>query len=206
MFKGYWILDADELWQESRWIYKLRRAEKLQDFSCHALHLHLSQFRKPVTTSLSFECTPVFFQHWCSERIPDKVFPQMPPTCQVSHKSLYIYLFISSRTNGDAPPVSSKQPEEKDTNQFEGVDLQTEKLSHPTANRAKPPQRRPPSGLATAVSDRLIIVYLFYDSFGRSGNNVEVEGYIIEARSSGICWTIIVVLTTISTDDLWDWR
>lgn len=49
------------------------------------------------------------------------------------------------------PPSSPKQPEEKETNQFDGLDVQTEKLTHPTANRAKPPQRRPPSGLVTAA-------------------------------------------------------
>ncbi|XP_026173150.1 SH3 domain-containing protein 21 isoform X1 [Mastacembelus armatus] len=56
-----------------------------------------------------------------------------------------------NRTNGDMPPPSPKQPEKKETDQFDGLDVQTEKLSHPTANRAKPPQRRPPSGLVTAA-------------------------------------------------------
>lgn len=41
-------------------------------------------------------------------------------------------------------------PEVKETDRFDGVVLETEKLTHPTANRAKPPQRRPPSGLITA--------------------------------------------------------
>ncbi|KAA8591769.1 hypothetical protein FQN60_017143 [Etheostoma spectabile] len=56
-----------------------------------------------------------------------------------------------SRTNGDVAPVSPKQPEDKETDQFDGIDVQTEKLCHPTANRAKPPHRRPPSGLVTAT-------------------------------------------------------
>ncbi|KAK2844871.1 hypothetical protein Q5P01_011530 [Channa striata] len=63
---------------------------------------------------------------------------------------------LPNRTNGDVPPPSPKQPEkekEKEPDQFDGVDVQTEKLSHPTANRAKPPQRRPPtSGAAAAHS------------------------------------------------------
>lgn len=42
-------------------------------------------------------------------------------------------------------------PEVKEADRFDGVVLETEKLTHPTANRAKPPQRRPPSGLITAV-------------------------------------------------------
>lgn len=64
-------------------------------------------------------------------------------------------------------PVSPKQPEEKETDQFDGVELQTEKLSHPTANRAKPPHRRPPSGLATGVhvSDRLFESLLYFNNF-----------------------------------------
>ncbi|XP_052474150.1 CD2-associated protein isoform X3 [Carassius gibelio] len=56
------------------------------------------------------------------------------------------------------PPVSPVQKEVKDNkeviektpDQFDGVDVSSEKLSHPTANRAKPPQRRPPTALTTA--------------------------------------------------------
>ncbi|XP_040020172.2 SH3 domain-containing protein 21 [Gasterosteus aculeatus] len=58
-------------------------------------------------------------------------------------------------TNGDAASVSPKQPEEKEADQFDGVDVQTEKLCHPTANRAKPPNRRPPSGLVTDTANLL---------------------------------------------------
>ena len=58
------------------------------------------------------------------------------------------------RPNGEAPPVSPKPVEEKEKDQFEGVDGPTEKLSHPTANRAKPPQRRPPTGQAPAAQVR----------------------------------------------------
>ncbi|KAM9353204.1 SH3 domain-containing protein 21 isoform 2-T2 [Symphorus nematophorus] len=58
---------------------------------------------------------------------------------------------VLPKTNGDVAPVSTKPSEkeekEKEADQFDGIDLQTEKLTHPTANRAKPPQRRPPSGL-----------------------------------------------------------
>ncbi|XP_049902647.1 SH3 domain-containing protein 21 [Epinephelus moara] len=58
---------------------------------------------------------------------------------------------VLPKTNGDVAPVAPKQAEEKETNSFDGVDVQTEKLCHPTANRAKPPQRRPPSGLVSAT-------------------------------------------------------
>ncbi|KAK7147071.1 hypothetical protein R3I94_009806 [Phoxinus phoxinus] len=58
------------------------------------------------------------------------------------------------------PPASQVQKEVKDTkedvkdktpDQFDGVDVSSEKLSHPTANRAKPPQRRPPTALTTVA-------------------------------------------------------
>ncbi|KAG1948191.1 SH3 domain-containing protein 21 isoform X2 [Pimephales promelas] len=57
------------------------------------------------------------------------------------------------------PPASPVQKEVKDTkdvkektpDQFDGVDVSSEKLSHPTANRAKPPQRRPPTALNTVT-------------------------------------------------------
>ncbi|XP_041798350.1 SH3 domain-containing protein 21 isoform X2 [Chelmon rostratus] len=70
--------------------------------------------------------------------------PSPPPVKDKPNK-------ILPKTNGDVAPAALKQPEEKEANHFDGVDIQTEKLSHPTANRAKPPQRRPPSGLAVAV-------------------------------------------------------
>ncbi|KAK5604683.1 hypothetical protein CRENBAI_012891 [Crenichthys baileyi] len=54
-------------------------------------------------------------------------------------------------TNGDAAPITPKEPEEKKVDTFDGMDVQTEKLSHPTANRAKPPQRRPPTALSTTT-------------------------------------------------------
>ncbi|KAM3873052.1 SH3 domain-containing protein 21 [Diretmus argenteus] len=57
---------------------------------------------------------------------------------------------VLPKINGDSVPVSPKPPEEKESDQFDVVDVSTEKLSHPTANRAKPPQRRPPSALVTA--------------------------------------------------------
>ncbi|XP_034552888.1 SH3 domain-containing protein 21 isoform X2 [Notolabrus celidotus] len=82
-------------------------------------------------------------------KLPSFNKPSPPPVKDKPNK-------VSPKTNGDGAPVSPKQPDEKDTKQFEGVDLQTEKLSHPTANRAKPPQRRPPSGLATAGTENLL--------------------------------------------------
>ncbi|GLD65244.1 SH3 domain-containing protein 21 [Lates japonicus] len=76
-------------------------------------------------------------------KLPSINKPCPPPVKDKPNKVL-------PKTNGDVAPLSSKQPEEKETDQFDGVGVQTEKLSHPTANRAKPPQRRPPSGLVTA--------------------------------------------------------
>nr|XP_057908804.1 SH3 domain-containing protein 21 [Doryrhamphus excisus] len=53
---------------------------------------------------------------------------------------------LSPKANGEPAPTSPKGPEQKDTNHFDGVDMDSDKLNHPTVNRAKPPQRRPPSG------------------------------------------------------------
>ncbi|KAM4579579.1 SH3 domain-containing protein 21 isoform 2-T2 [Odontesthes bonariensis] len=78
-------------------------------------------------------------------KLPSFNKPSPPPVKEKPNKVLL-------KTNGDARPVSPKQPEEKDGgDQFDGIDVQTEKLSHPTANRAKPPQRRPPSALVIAA-------------------------------------------------------
>uniref|UniRef100_A0A8C2D9H6 Osteoclast-stimulating factor 1 n=1 Tax=Cyprinus carpio TaxID=7962 RepID=A0A8C2D9H6_CYPCA len=44
----------------------------------------------------------------------------------------------------------NKEVKEKTPEQFDDVDVSSEKLSHPTANRAKPPQRRPPTALTSA--------------------------------------------------------
>ncbi|TKS82385.1 CD2-associated protein [Collichthys lucidus] len=77
-------------------------------------------------------------------KLPSITKPSPPPIKDKPHK-------FSHKTNGDVAPVTPKQPEVKEADHFDGVDLQTERLSHPTANRAKPPQRRPPSGLAAAV-------------------------------------------------------
>lgn len=53
-------------------------------------------------------------------------------------------------------------PEVKETDRFDGVVLETEKLTHPTANRAKPPQRRPPSGLITVIQvSELFLRFVF---------------------------------------------
>ncbi|KAJ7985260.1 hypothetical protein DPEC_G00350230 [Dallia pectoralis] len=69
------------------------------------------------------------------------VFP--PPVKDKPHN------FVSGKVNGDLPTVSS----EKDSDQFDGVAVSPDKLNHPTANRAKPPNRRPPSALLTAPQD-----------------------------------------------------
>ncbi|XP_028327419.1 SH3 domain-containing protein 21 [Gouania willdenowi] len=65
-----------------------------------------------------------------------------PPAVQIKPNKA-----LPNRTSSDsAPPPSPKPNNHKSGDTFDGVDVQTEKLSHPTANRAKPPQRRPPSG------------------------------------------------------------
>ncbi|XP_074509210.1 SH3 domain-containing protein 21 isoform X4 [Sebastes fasciatus] len=78
-------------------------------------------------------------------KLPPIIRPSPPPVKDKPSKVL------PNRTNGDVAPVPPKQTAEKDTDQFDGVDVQTDKLCHPTANRAKPPQRRPPSGLVIAA-------------------------------------------------------
>ncbi|XP_039663004.1 SH3 domain-containing protein 21 isoform X2 [Perca fluviatilis] len=77
-------------------------------------------------------------------KLPSISKPSPPPVKDKPTKVL-------PKTNGDVAPVSPKQPEDKETDQFDGIEVQTEKLCHPTANRAKPPHRRPPSGLVTAA-------------------------------------------------------
>lgn len=79
-------------------------------------------------------------------KLPSLNKPSPPPVKDKPNK------ILPNRTNGDVAPVSPKQPEEKEKDQFDGVDLQTERLTHPTANRAKPPQRRPPTGLVAAAN------------------------------------------------------
>ncbi|XP_077430868.1 SH3 domain-containing protein 21 [Vanacampus margaritifer] len=56
-----------------------------------------------------------------------------------------------SKANGDTSPHSPKSPGEKNDDHFDGVDPDSSKLNHPTANRAKPPLRRPPTGTAIGV-------------------------------------------------------
>lgn len=63
---------------------------------------------------------------------------------------------VLPKNNDEAAPVLAKQQqpeeeEEKDSEFFDTMDGSTEKLSHPTADRARPPQRRPPSGLVPAA-------------------------------------------------------
>ncbi|XP_076008682.1 SH3 domain-containing protein 21 [Genypterus blacodes] len=76
-------------------------------------------------------------------KLPALIKPSPPPVKDKPNK-------VVPKTNGDQSAVSPKQQEEKEPDQFDGVEA-TEKLSHPTANRAKPPQRRPPSGLVTGA-------------------------------------------------------
>ncbi|XP_067304309.1 SH3 domain-containing protein 21 isoform X2 [Pseudorasbora parva] len=63
---------------------------------------------------------------------------------------------VSPKQQPPASPVQKEFKDNKDVkdktpDQFDGVDVSSEKLSHPTANRAKPPQRRPPTVLAPVV-------------------------------------------------------
>uniref|UniRef100_A0A3B3VHX9 SH3 domain containing 21 n=1 Tax=Poecilia latipinna TaxID=48699 RepID=A0A3B3VHX9_9TELE len=76
--------------------------------------------------------------------------PSPPPIKEKPHKLLPV------STNGDAVPISQKQPEDEAVDQFDGLDVQTEKLTHPTANRAKPPQRRPPTNLSATSQNPLV--------------------------------------------------
>lgn len=68
-----------------------------------------------------------------------------PPPPPLKEKPLKLV----SKKNEDQPPASSKSTESKakDSDQLDVVNVSSEKLAHPTANRAKPPQRRPPTGL-----------------------------------------------------------
>lgn len=76
---------------------------------------------------------------------PTKVkLPSIPRTPPVKDKP---GAKLSPKSNGETP-----KPEATEKDQFDGVDVQTEKLSHPTANRAKPPQRRPPTSPASAAA------------------------------------------------------
>ncbi|KAI9999976.1 hypothetical protein NQD34_011819, partial [Periophthalmus magnuspinnatus] len=83
---------------------------------------------------------------------PTKVkLPSIPRTPPVKDKP---GSRLSPNPNGEAASTSPKQVDEKENDQFDGVDIQTEKLSHPTANRAKPPHRRPPTGPAAGAQVR----------------------------------------------------
>ncbi|XP_062395305.1 SH3 domain-containing protein 21 isoform X2 [Sardina pilchardus] len=74
--------------------------------------------------------------------LPGRKAPPPPPVKDKPH-------FIP-KINGEqssAPSQSAEPEKEKESEQFDSVDVASEKLSHPTANRAKPPGRRPPSTL-----------------------------------------------------------
>ncbi|XP_010897433.2 SH3 domain-containing protein 21 isoform X2 [Esox lucius] len=73
-------------------------------------------------------------------KLPAPNKPGLPPPVKDKPHS-----FVSGKVNGDLPTHSP----EKDTDQFDGVEVSPDKLNHPTANRAKPPHRRPPSALIT---------------------------------------------------------
>lgn len=82
---------------------------------------------------------------------PTKVkLPSIPKTPLVKDKP---GTKLSPKTNGETPAALPKPAEEKQKDQFDGVAVQTDKLSHPTANRAKPPQRRPPTSPPPATQE-----------------------------------------------------
>ncbi|KAG9334218.1 hypothetical protein JZ751_008466 [Albula glossodonta] len=67
-----------------------------------------------------------------------------PPVKDKPHK-------YPNKPNGEIPPLSPKHTD-KESDQLDGVEVSSTKLNHPTANRAKPPQRRPPSGLVVGTT------------------------------------------------------
>ncbi|CAL8284476.1 unnamed protein product [Boreogadus saida] len=66
-------------------------------------------------------------------KLPSLVRPSPPPVKDKPGK------VSRSKSNSDLQTAD----------QFDGVEPAPEKLSHPTAGRAKPPGRRPPSGLVS---------------------------------------------------------
>lgn len=75
-------------------------------------------------------------------------------------------MFFFSLRNEDPPPASPKQllfsatqkeVKDKTPDQFDGIDVSSEKLNHPTANRAKPPLRRPPTALPTSPNVSFVL-------------------------------------------------
>lgn len=66
------------------------------------------------------------------------------------HTISYTRMFSYFRSSEEQHPPSTKNKESKANDQFDGLNVSSDKLNHPTANRAKPPQRRPPTGLGTA--------------------------------------------------------
>lgn len=65
---------------------------------------------------------------------------------------------VSPKQQPPASPVQ-KEVKEKTSDQFDGVDVSSEKLIHPTVNRAKPPQRRPPTVLTSAEQVSLMLMH-----------------------------------------------
>ncbi|KAJ3597967.1 hypothetical protein NHX12_001482 [Muraenolepis orangiensis] len=76
-------------------------------------------------------------------KLPSIPRPSPPPVKEKPGK------LSQSKSNSDILPAGLKRPEDSDGDQFDGVPSAPEKLNHPTADRAKPPGRRPPSGLVS---------------------------------------------------------
>nr|XP_023677020.1 SH3 domain-containing protein 21 [Paramormyrops kingsleyae] len=62
------------------------------------------------------------------------------------------------KINGEQSPKPAEETKEKDVDQFDNVDVSPAKLNHPTANRAKPPHRRPPTNLHSPSSETFPVV------------------------------------------------
>ncbi|XP_063055172.1 SH3 domain-containing protein 21 isoform X1 [Engraulis encrasicolus] len=78
-------------------------------------------------------------------RAPPPPVKEKPPPL-VKEKPHFTPKINGEQSSG--APHGSEQERDGETTEFDVVDVASEKLSHPTANRAKPPGRRPPSTLA----------------------------------------------------------
>ncbi|XP_028837955.1 SH3 domain-containing protein 21 isoform X2 [Denticeps clupeoides] len=85
--------------------------------------------------------------------VPGRKAPPPPPSKDKPQKpfgtsgdvSLTSTKPVEKEKEKEVVKEKEKQKEEKEADEFDGVDISSQKLSHPTATRAKPPQRRPPS-------------------------------------------------------------
>ncbi|XP_017563754.1 SH3 domain-containing protein 21 isoform X2 [Pygocentrus nattereri] len=76
-------------------------------------------------------------------KLPGMFKTPAPPIKDKPHKP-------APKASDDQPQASHPESKAKDADQFDGLNVSSDKLNHPTASRAKPPQRRPPTGLSAA--------------------------------------------------------